>query len=178
MANLLQGFRGHPLHPMLVHFPGALYPTSLLFDGVSHLADDGNPFVRGAFALIVIALVGSTGAAASGFADFLAIDSTSRTWRIAVIHMTVQLVTAGLFLANAILRWRDLYVTATTGGPLLLSVCGVLTLWLGNRFGGELVFQHGRRVDLAPSPAAERPTRRSRTDSDACTPRSPATPPR
>ena len=57
MPNLLQGGRGRPLHPMLVHFPVALYPTSLVFDALSHLSEDGNPFVVGAFWLIVIALV-------------------------------------------------------------------------------------------------------------------------
>ena len=81
------------LHPMLVHFPIALYPTSLVFDALSHLADDGNPFVRGAFTLIVIALVVSVLAVAAGFADFLPIENGSRTWRIAVLHMSVQLVT-------------------------------------------------------------------------------------
>ena len=71
MPNLLQGGRGRPLHPMLVHFPIALYPTSLVFDALSHLSDDGNPFVVGAFSLIVIALVVSVLAMAAGFADFL-----------------------------------------------------------------------------------------------------------
>src|SRR5215213_7722193 len=84
MPNLLQGGRGRPLHPMLVHFPVALYPTSLVFDLLSHLSEDGNPFVRGAFALIVIALV------------------------------------------------------------------GLLTLTAGAALGGELVYRHGRRVELDP----------------------------
>jgi uncharacterized membrane protein len=154
MENPLRGFRGHPLHPMLVHYPSALYPTSLVFDGLSHLAEDGNPFVRGAFALIVIALVVSVAAAASGFADFLTIGNGGRTWRVAVLHLTVQLVTAGLFLANAILRGRDLDVSATPAGPAFLSVCGLLTLWLGDVLGVELVFRHGRRVEPAALPAA------------------------
>src|SRR3712207_2298525 len=122
MANLLRGGRGRPVHPMLVHFPIALYPTSLIFDVLSHLSDDGNPFVRGAFALIVIALVVSVLAVAAGFADFLLIENGSRTWRIAVLHMSIQLVTAGLFLANAVLRGRDLDVTATPVGPVVLTV--------------------------------------------------------
>jgi uncharacterized membrane protein len=148
MANLLQGGKGRPLHPWLVHYPGALYPTSLLFDGLSHLAADGTPYVRGAFALIVIGLGMSVPAAAAGFADFLPIGG-GRTWRVAVLHMTAQLVTAGLFLANAILRSRDLDVTATAVGPVILSACGVLILWLGNLLGTELVYRHGRRVEQA-----------------------------
>jgi uncharacterized membrane protein len=164
MPNLLQGGRGRPLHPMLVHFPIALYPTSLVFDALSHLSGDGNPYVRGAFALIVIALVVSALAVAAGFADFLPIENGSRTWRIAVVHMSVQLVTAGLFLANAVLRGRDLDVTATPVGPIILSVVGLMTLIVGAALGGELVYRHGRRVELDPAVAEVHP--RSPADPD------------
>jgi uncharacterized membrane protein len=72
-----------------------------------------------------------------------------------VLHMSVQLVTGGLFLANAILRGRDLDVTATPVGPIILSLIGLLTLTLGSALGGELVYRHGRRVEVDPALAAQ-----------------------
>ncbi len=149
MANLLQGGKGRPLHPALVHFPLALYPASLLFDVLSHLAADGNAYVRGAFVLIVAALVVSVLAAITGFADFLLIDQDSRAWRLAFTHMSVQLLAGGLFLADAVVRSRDLDVTATMVTPIILSVSGVVLVELGAMLGGDLVYRYGRRVEAA-----------------------------
>jgi uncharacterized membrane protein len=155
MANPLRGGKGRPLHPALVHFPIALYPTSLVFDGISHLVDDGNPFVKGAFTLMVVALVVSIAAVVTGFADFLRIPAGGRAWKLAVTHMTLQLVTGGLFLANAILRARDLDVTASTIGPVILSAVGVVTLAIGGLLGGDLVYRHGQRVEATAGEAPE-----------------------
>jgi uncharacterized membrane protein len=129
----------------------ALYPTSLVFDWLSYLAEDGSPYVKGAFALIVAGLLMSVLAAATGVADFLAISTGSPAWRLAFTHLTVMLVTSGLFLASAILRARDLDVTSTPFGLVVLSVVGVGLLFSGGLLGGDLVFRHGQRVEPAPA---------------------------
>lgn len=163
MANLLRGGRGRPLHPALVHFPIALYPSSLLFDGISYLVDDGNPFVKGAFTLLAVALVISAGAVVSGFADFLRIPAGGPAWKVAVTHMALQLVAGGLFLADAILRGRDLDVTSSPIGPVILSAVGVVIMAVGALLGGDLVYRYGQRVEprpgdaLAPRPEEPRP---------------------
>jgi uncharacterized membrane protein len=165
MANLLRGGRGRPLHPALVHFPIALYPASLLFDGISYLVDDGNPFVKGAFTLLVAGLAISALAVVAGFSDFLRIPAGSGTWRLAVTHMTLQLVTGGLFLANTILRGRDLDVTTSPIGPVILSAVGVVIMAVGALLGGDLVYRHGLRVEprqeqaLQPHPEEPPPAR-------------------
>jgi uncharacterized membrane protein len=152
MTNPLQGGRGRPLHPALAHFPVALYPASLLFDWLSYLTADGTPYVKGAYALIVAALVVAVPVAITGVADFLAIESGSRAWRLAFTHLTVMLATSGLFLASAILRRRDLDVTSTPFGLVLLDAFAVALLVFGVVLGHDLVFRYGRRVE-APPPA-------------------------
>jgi uncharacterized membrane protein len=152
MANLLRGGKGRPLHPALVHVPVALYPTSLLFDWLSHLTQNGNTFVKGALVLILIGLAVSVGAVATGFADFLRIEAGGRAWRLAVTHMTLQLVTGGLFMANAILRGRDPDVTTSALGPIVLSAIGVVTLTAGALLGSDLVYRHGQRVEPVSAP--------------------------
>lgn len=155
MANLLRGGRGRPLHPALVHFPIALYPSSLVFDGISYLVDDGNPFVKGAFTLLAVALVVSVGAVVTGFVDFLRVPAGGRAWKVAVTHMTLQLVTGGLFLANAILRGRDLDVTSSPIGPVILSAVGVVVMAVGALLGSDLVYRYGQRVEPRPDEELE-----------------------
>jgi len=157
MANLLRGGKGRPLHPMLVHFPLALYPASLLFDGLSHVAADGNPWVRGAFTLIVAGLAVSALAAVTGFADYLLVESGTRIWKLATTHLTVMLVASVVFLGGALLRARDLDVTATPAGLVALSLAGAGLLAFGALLGGDLVYRHGRRVEGSPATPDEDP---------------------
>lgn len=152
MVNPLSGGRGRPLHPVLVHFPVALYPASLLFDGLSHRAGDGNAYVRGAFVLLLCGLIGSVPAALAGFADFLLIPAGTRAWRLAAVHLGVQLVAAAVFLADLLLRRRDLDLSVTPLGLVLLSAAGVVLLGVGAALGHELVFRHGSRVEPAGDP--------------------------
>jgi uncharacterized membrane protein len=147
MVNPLRGGRGRPLHPMLVHVPVALYPASLLFDGLSHRAGDGSVYVKGAFVLLLCGLLGSAPAALAGFADFLLIPAGTRAWRLAAAHLSTQLVAAAVFLVDVLLRRRDLDLSVTPIGPVLLSAAGVALVGFGAALGHELVFRHGRRVE-------------------------------
>jgi uncharacterized membrane protein len=71
IKDVLQGKPlGHLSHPMLVHFPTALFPTSLLFDlpswGITEPA-----LVKAAFYNIAVGLLVSLLAILTGFVDYL-----------------------------------------------------------------------------------------------------------
>jgi uncharacterized membrane protein len=153
MVNPLRGGRGRPLHPMLVHFPIALYPVSLLFDWLSHRAEDGNGYVKGAFVLLLCGLIGSALAALAGFADYLLIPAGTRAWRLATVHLSAQLLAAAVILVDLLVRRRDLDLSVTPLGPVLLSAAGVALVASGAALGHELVYRYARRVE--PDPGLE-----------------------
>ncbi len=69
LKDVLQGKPlGHPSHPIFVHFPTALFPTSLLFDLLSWgIAEPA--LVKAAFYNIAVALVVGVLAILTGFVD-------------------------------------------------------------------------------------------------------------
>lgn len=94
----------HRFHMMLVHFPSALYPFSLVMDSLCLAAGDSAFGIAGLYALegavgtSVIAMI-------YGAIDFLQIDSTSKAWKIAGLHALLNvswllIYTVLLFLPN------------------------------------------------------------------------------
>ena len=69
---------GHPSHPMFVHFPTALFPTSLLFDLLSWLIAEP-ALVKAAFYDIAVALVVGMLAVLTGFVDYFGMVSPGST---------------------------------------------------------------------------------------------------
>src|SRR5262245_27814101 len=93
---------GHPVHPMLVTFPLALFPVSIIFDALR----------RGdtAFWLIGFGIIAGLTAAVFGLVDWLAIPRRTRAKRIGVVHGLGNVVVVTLFAISWWLR-RDMPAT-------------------------------------------------------------------
>lgn len=137
---------GHPVHPMLVMFPIALFVTAVLFDLVDAF---GGSWILGEVAYwnIVIGLVGGILAAVAGLFDLLAIPAGTRAKRVGVIHALTN--TAVLLLFAAVWAVRMSAAQRGAGGALvaieLVALAGVA---VGSWFGGELVDRLGVGVDV------------------------------
>ena len=78
IKDVLQGKPlGHPSHPMFVHFPTALFPTSLLFDLLSWVFTQPE-LVKAAFFNIAVGLAAGLLAVLTGFVDYFTARARQR----------------------------------------------------------------------------------------------------
>lgn len=155
---------GHPIHPMLVVFPLAMFVTSVIFD-IVYLATGSNsetlPVVS--YYMIMAGLIGAVLAAIFGFRDFYALPRDTRAKRIGFWHGLGNVVLVLLFGFSFLIRNNApdfappmLALVASFAGAAL----GAVTAWMG----GELVYRLGVGVDEganinAPNSLAARSTR-------------------
>ncbi|HEY4757591.1 MAG TPA: DUF2231 domain-containing protein, partial [Chthoniobacterales bacterium] len=67
LLDFLKGkWLGHPLHPILVHIPMAMWPSALVFDVLSQREIGGNVMVQLSFYAIAFGLAAALLAAPTG----------------------------------------------------------------------------------------------------------------
>lgn len=136
--------RRHPIHPMLVGLPIGLWVFSLVAD-VIFLSGWGGPVWKVvAWYTIGGGIVGALMAAIPGFIDFTSVTAR-RVKKIAIAHMTLNLIAVGLFALSFGLR----FVAPLGPLPVVVSGLGIVVLGVAGWRGGELVFVHGMGVEAA-----------------------------
>lgn len=143
---------GHPVHPMIIPFPIALWVFSLVAD-VIYLWR-GNPVWRDwiAYYALLGGIIGGAAAAVPGLIDWLSITDKAVV-KIANWHARLNIIALLIFAASFYLRTSggsDL-VSRSYTIPVALSVLGVILISISGYLGGELVFKHGVAVDQPPS---------------------------
>ena len=137
---------GHPIHPMLIPFPIALWVFSLVGDLI--YLRGGNPVWEWvAFYTLAGGIVGALLSAVFGIIDYFGIKDRKAS-SIAAWHARINVLALLIFAGSFYLR--------TTGGsglvnrsltiPVALSVVGVILITISGWLGGELVFKHGVAV--------------------------------
>jgi len=141
------------IHPALVHFPIALLTLSFLCEAASLFWKREDLSAAGWWTQ----LAGSIGLAAAAVSGILAGDSVNipaGAKQYLETHQEIAFAAAAAFAA--LLFWRIASGTRRPPGReglfLLLFAAGVVALWAGAWFGGEMVFRFGAGVQVRPVP--------------------------
>jgi len=139
---------GHPVHPMLVSFPLALWYTSFATDVVFYFNHHRSLPLISKF-MIAAGIIGAAAAAVPGIIDWLAIKN-SEVKRIANWHARLNIFALLIFSVNLYLRMQagSPLVGRSLRIPFLLSLLGVVLISISGWLGGALSFEHG--VGVAP----------------------------
>jgi uncharacterized membrane protein len=147
---------GHPVHPMLIPFPIALWVFSLVAD-VIYLWR-GNLVWRDwiAFYTLLGGIIGAAAAAVPGIVDWLSITD-GEVKKLANWHARLNVVALLVFAASFYLRTAGgaALVSGSYTIPVLLSVLGVILITISGWLGGEMVYRHGVAVEPQPDAGAE-----------------------
>lgn len=146
---------GHPIHPMLIPFPIALWVFSLVAD-IIYLWRGNVGWGWMARWTLLAGCVGAVAAAIFGLIDYFAIKD-KKVSKIATWHARLNILALILFAVSWYLR-RGVDLDYPNGGltiPIALSVVGVIVVMISGWLGGELVFKHGVAVNPQRDTIAE-----------------------
>jgi uncharacterized membrane protein len=159
---------GHPIHQMLIVFPLGLLATSLIFDIIALVSNNGGLFLA-SYWMIAAGVIGGLLAAIFGLVDWLAIPSKTRAKDIGLWHGAGNVVVTALFAISWFLRRPTPDHPPSTA--LLLSLIAVAMALVTGWLGGELVDRLGIGVDdgahvNSPSSLSGRPARQDDSTRD------------
>jgi len=145
---------GHPIHPMLVGFPVAMYTATLA--AYLAYAVGSDPFwFRVGFGANVAGITTAVIAAIPGFFDWLlALPGHSEAKRIGTRHMGLNLAALGTFTVNAWIFdgfWS--LPPQSIGLGIALASVGVGLTYAAGWLGWSMVQTHQVGITVLPAPA-------------------------
>jgi len=150
--------KGHPIHPMLVGFPIALYTTGVA-SLVMYAVQRDLFWYRGAMLLLFIGVGIALLAAIFGLVDlFLGVPREERATRnTGIIHLGLNVATTVLFAGAAFslyAQWRRADVGELAYGlPLVVGLVGLALMVSAGFFGWKLVQTHHVGIEDSPGEA-------------------------
>src|SRR5262252_292076 len=143
----------HPVHPMIVAFPIALWIFSLAADLIYLWR--GNPVWKDyiSFYALLGGILGAAAASVPGFIDWLSITD-GQTRQLANWHARLNVIALLVFIGDFYLRTTSgqRWIGGSLTVPLLISVFGIILISISGWLGGEMVYVHGVAVE-SQSPA-------------------------
>ena len=143
--------KSHPIHPMLIPFPLALWTFSLIADLIYYFGTNDYVWETVAFYTLAGGIAGGVLAAVPGIIDYFSIND-KRASRIGAWHARLNVFALLVFAGSFYLRTDrgSRIVDGSLTIPVLLSLLGVMFIFASGWLGGEMVFKHRVGVDRGP----------------------------
>jgi len=137
---------GHPIHPMLVHFPITLWTVAVGAYVASAAGVTGPVDMIAKFANsggLIVAML----AMLAGFLELRSIDSKSEAMRVATWHMMIMATVWFCFLVALMLSISTgLDHSTVQTAAAACAVAGFVLMGVGGWYGGRLVYEFGIAV--------------------------------
>jgi uncharacterized membrane protein len=141
------------LHPFLTHFPIALLSLSFVFEcaGILLKRDE---FSRVGWWTQLAGTIGLAAAAGTGMLAGQSVVLAPAGREYLDVHQELAFVAATVFAV--LLFWRIASGTKRPAGRDMLFLAifagGLLAIWAGAWYGGEMVYRFGAGVNISPLP--------------------------
>ena len=136
-------FFGHPIHPMIIHFPTAMLPADLVLSWLYLVKNDPSYGQAGFYCLVGGVALGAL-ALISGLIDLLLIPKENKQALAAgLIHGFINGIIILAYMVIAYKEWKSYpAISLPSNGGLATKTILVLTLFIGNYLGGRLIYKH------------------------------------
>jgi uncharacterized membrane protein len=141
---------GHPIHPMLVAYPIALY-TSTLVAYIIYAANKDPFFFKAAVAANIAGIVMAALTALPGFIDWsVGIPGGTAAKSHGLTHMLLNVTALVLFIINALIHTGDWKNPSGEASGIILALLGVLCTVGAGYFGWTMIQTDHVGVELSP----------------------------
>ncbi len=137
--------KSHPIHPILVAFPIALWVTGFVMDLIGYVAVDSSVWIAGWYVTLG-GCIGAALAAVAGAMDlFSVVPPQSSARQRGYSHALLNVCALGLYIT--VLAIRGSAGEQPTGLTLGLGAIGILVIAFSGWLGGTLVYRNQIGVD-------------------------------
>lgn len=142
LREILHGSWLHePLHSVMTDVPIGSWTAAVLFDAIGAVA--GNRAMdQAADALVILGLVGASGAAVLGMNDWAEVGREAPR-KIGAVHALLNVAATGLFGASWWARRRPQHRATARA----LAVVGYVVVSVSAHLGGNMIYEHGIGVE-------------------------------
>jgi len=134
----------HPIHPMLIAFPVALY-TATVIALIVHAGTHDPFWYRAAFWANLAGVVMAAVAAIPGFIDLLSLPRHTKALTTGLRHAAFNVLALALFVISVIILGRNWFgptLVLDTAAPLVLGIIGLGSTVVAGALGWTMVQTH------------------------------------